>query len=432
MRRPIFLLLIAALSFPFVPKEMVDIQTLPNGLRVIILPRKELDLVSLQLWLKVGSLRDGDKPGLLHLLEHMLFNGSSKYPAGAIDEKIEEMGGKISAETGEDFTYFAIEIRPYFLPQAMDILSDLVQHPLFEEKELEREKKIVIGEIKGASNPFQQCAWQVARLMFKEHPYRNPIPGTEETVANITREDLISAWRSYYLPSMASLIVVGRVEGGEVFQLAQQFFQSWENASPPPPPILPEPPLEEVRSISYALPLNSPLRGSGERSYIALGFPAPGVEDKKGVIAMDLLDQMIEDGKLFKQLEERSFVSEIRSFFLTQRYPSIFLIYASTWGDVIEDVRKAVLEEISQLKDTLSEETISKAKKSLLFSYFRSCETYADQAHTLGFYESIADFSFACDYPQLVQEITLEEVKEKWEHFIRSDAYCFVSLTPPK
>ncbi len=433
MKKGFFLILISALSLAFVLKEQVNVQTLPNGMRVIVLPRQELELLSIQLWLKVGSARDGDKPGLLHLLEHMIFNGSSKYPPGAVDEKIEEMGGKISAETGQDFTYFSVETRPDFLPQVMELLSDLVQHPLFEEKELEREKKIVIAEIKGASNPFQECAWEVSRLIFNEHPYRNPVPGNEETVAKISREDLLSAWRSYYLPQLASLIVVGKVESEKVFQLARQFFQSWASNSPPPSPISPPPPLREIRSASRDFqPYSIPTTDKGVRSYIAFGFPAPGVEEKREIVAMDLLDQMIEDGKLFKQLKEKGYVSEIRSFFLTQRYPSVFLIYASTWGDVIEEVRKNVLEEIFRLKDTINEETLFKAKKSLLFSFFRNCETYSDQAHILGFYESIADYSFACEYPQLVQEITFEEVKEKWGRFLRGDAYCFVSLTPKR
>jgi predicted Zn-dependent peptidase len=92
--KPFFIIFFCALSFSFVSKEKVSVKTLSNGLRVVILPRSELELVSLQLWLKVGSVRDGEKPGLMHLLEHMLFDGSRNYPPGAIDEAIEEMGGE--------------------------------------------------------------------------------------------------------------------------------------------------------------------------------------------------------------------------------------------------------------------------------------------------------------------------------------------------
>lgn len=433
MKKQSIFILISVLSFAFVPKENVKVQNLPNGLRVIILPREEIDLVSVQLWLKVGSVRDDDKPGLLHLLEHMLFNGSEKYPPGAIDEKIEEMGGRISAETGQDFTYISVEIRPNFLPAAMDILSDLVQHPLFDENELEREKKIVIAEIKGARNPFQESAWQLSNLMFKQHPYRNPIPGYEDIVARISKEDLLSAWQRYYLPCLTSLIVVGRVESEKVFQLARHFFQDWENKAPPPPFIPNEPPIEGVRYVSHTYqPYSLQTGDKGVRSYIAFGFSAPSVEQREGVIALDLLNQIIEDGKLFRSLREEGYVSEIHSFFLTQRYPSMFIVYASTWGNVIEYVRKAVLEELLKFVSTINEEALSKAKSSLLFSFYRNCETYSHQAHILGFYESIADFSFACDYPQMVKEMTLEELKREWRSFIRDNAYCFVSLSPQK
>lgn len=411
----------------------MNVQILPNGLKVIVLPREELDLLSVQLWLKVGSAMDGDKPGLLHLLEHMLFNGSAKYPPGAVDEKIEELGGKITGETGQDFTYIAIDIRPDFLYQAMDIISDIVQHPTFDEKELEREKKIVIAEIKGASNPFQLSAWYLYQLMFKQHPYRNPIPGDEQTVNSITKDDLLAAWRTYYHPASASLVVVGRVSEEKVFQLARQFFGNWENTSPQPIPFYSEEPLNEIRNtFNTYKPYSLHTSDRGVRTYIALGFPAPSIEQKKGVIAFELLNQLIEDGKLFKRLREENYVSEISSFFLTQKYPSIFIIYASTWADVVESVRNAVLNELTQLTTAIDEGTFLKGKNSLLFSFFRNCETYSDQAHILGFYDSIADYSLACDYPRMVEEITLAEVKAVWEQFIRNDAYCFVSLIPQK
>jgi predicted Zn-dependent peptidase len=432
-KEKLFLLVsFCALSFSFVPKEKVSVRTLPNGLRVVILPRSELELVSLQLWLKVGSVRDGDKPGLMHLLEHMLFDGSRNYPPGAIDEAIEEMGGRISAETGQDFTYYSIEITPQFLPKAMEILSELIRYPLFEEKEMEKEKRIVLAEAKGANNPFQQSAWEISRLMFTQHPYRYPIPGWEESIARIDRDDLFSAWRSFYLPSLASIIVVGKIEEKNVLQLVERFFGDWKNDSSPPP-IKAEPPLNEVRSSSLNYqPTSLQASENGVRSYIAFGFSAPSVEDRKGVIALDLLDQIIEDGKIFSSLKEKGLVSEIRSFFLTQRYPSVFIVYASTWGDVIEEVRKGVLESFSELKKNISEEALAKAKRSLLFSYSLNCETYADQAHIFGFYESISDYTFACDYPKMVEEITLQETKEAWDRYIRPDAYCFVSLLPKK
>ncbi len=427
------LISICTLSFPFVEKEKVKLHTLSNGLRVVVLPRSELDLVSLQLWLKVGSVRDGDKPGLMHLLEHMLFDGSKDYPPGAIDEAIEEMGGRISAETGQDFTYFSIEITSQFFPKALEILSELIRYPLFDEGELEKEKRIVLAEAKGASNPFQQSAWELSRLMFKEHPYRYPIPGFEESIAKIKREDLLSAWQRYYIPSLASIVIVGKVNEDEALQLVERYFGDWENKASPLSPLPSESPLREVRFSSLNFPSTSSQIGEmGARSYIAFGFPAPSVEDKKAVIALDLLNQLIEDGNLFPSLKEKGLVSEIRSFFLTQRYPSIFIIYASTWGDVIGEVKKSVLESLSELKKNLTGGVLAKAKKSLLFSYFLNCETYADQAHILGFYESISDYSFACDYPKMVEAITLQEVKEAWERFIRTDAYCFVSRTPKK
>ncbi|MBC7328899.1 insulinase family protein [bacterium] len=426
------LIFLCALSFSFVQKEKISVKTLSNGLRVVILPRSELDLVSLQLWLKVGSVRDGDKPGLMHLLEHMLFDGSRNHPPGAIDEAIEEMGGRISAETGQDFTYFSIEITPQFLPKAMEILSELIRYPLFDEKEMEREKRIVLAEAKGANNPFQQCAWEISRLMFTQHPYRYPIPGWEETIAKIRRDDILSAWKSFYLPSLASIIIVGKVEEENALQLVEHFFGDWENNSSPST-INPEPQLNEIRTstLNYQ-PSSSQVSESGVRSYIAFGFPAPSVEDGKAVVAFDLLDQIIQDSWIFSSLKEKGLVSEIRSFFLTQRYPSVFIIYASTWGNVIEDVREEVLKSLMELKKNLSEEILSKVKQRLLFSYALNCETYADQAHILGFYESICDFSFACDYPRMVEEITLQETKEAWDKYIRPDAYCFVALIPKK
>lgn len=434
MRNLLLLILgFARLVFAFVLPGEIITKTLSNGLEVLILPRKELDFVAIQMWLKVGSIADGEKKGLLHFLEHSLFCGTEKFPPGKVDEAVEDMGGRVEAETGQDFTYISVELPASYLPRGLEILSQLVIHPTFDEEALEKERAVVISEIKSAANPFQRLAWQVAELMFPTHPYRYPIPGDENSVKGISRDDLISAWHNFYVPSNAVLIIVGKVEPQEALKWSEQYFNAWEERDTPLPFFPPDPPLKEVKRKILS-------NATGE-TYFAFGFPAPSAEQKEEVAAMDIVHQIMEDGEIFSPLKEKGLITYIEPFFLTQRYPSIFYLYGSAslakGGQVtgrissrsgmdVEVVEKEILRAIKNLGENITEKDLEKAKKRLLFSFMKNCETYADQAHMLGFYQSINSYSFACEYPNLVQNITLEKLKEIMKKFFKEDAYCVI------
>lgn len=441
MRNLLILILgFSRLVFAFVlPGELIT-RTLSNGLEVLILPRKELDLVAIQMWLKVGSIADGEKKGLLHFLEHSLFCGTEKFPPGKVDEAVEDMGGRLEAETGQDFTYISLELPSSYLAWGLEILSQLIIHPTFVEEAVGKERAVVINEIKSADNPFQRLAWQVAELMFPTHPYRYPIPGDENSVKGINRDDLISAWHNFYVPSNAVLIIVGKVEPEEVLKWSEQYFNTWGERNTTLPFFPPDPPLKEVkRKILF--------NATGE-TYFAFGFPAPSAEQKEEVAAMDIVHQIIEDGEVFVPLKEKGLITYIEPFFLTQRYPSIFYLYGSAslteggrvrrpssgWSPDLERdvevVEKEILRTIKNLGENITEKDLEKAKKKLLFSFMKNCETYADQAHMLGFYQSINSYSFACEYPDLVQSITLEKLKETMRKFFKEDAYCAVFSLP--
>ncbi|MGC8853084.1 MAG: M16 family metallopeptidase, partial [Hydrogenobacter sp.] len=173
---------------------------LPNGAHLIVKRRDDTEAVALHVWFKVGSIYENyQEKGMAHFLEHMLFNGSEKYPYGEIDKLVESMGGNINAGTSKEYTFYHIEIaKPYWKP-ALEILYQLTQKPLLSEDMIEKEKPIVIEELRrGKDNPSTVLWEEFEKLAYKVSPYRFPIIGYEETIRNFTRDALLRFYRNFY------------------------------------------------------------------------------------------------------------------------------------------------------------------------------------------------------------------------------------------
>ncbi|HIC96942.1 MAG TPA: insulinase family protein, partial [Aquificaceae bacterium] len=152
------------------------IRDLPNGAKLIVKPRDDTSAVALHVWFSVGSIYEKyDEKGMAHFLEHMLFNGSQKYPYGEIDRVIESLGGNINAGTSKDFTYYHVEIAAPYWREALDVLYHLTTKATLNSDQIEKEKEIVVEELRrGKDNP-SVLLWEAfEKTAYKVSPYRFP------------------------------------------------------------------------------------------------------------------------------------------------------------------------------------------------------------------------------------------------------------------
>jgi predicted Zn-dependent peptidase len=234
------------------PGNAYELHTLPNGLRVVVSELPEALSVSCAAFLSVGSRYEGDDlAGVSHFLEHMAFKGTEKRPTPeAIAVAIEGVGGYLNAFTGrESSVYFAKVPYPHF-ELAMDVLSDLLLHPLLQEEAFEKEKRVILEELHALLDMPEALVHIVSQQLFwGNHPLGREVTGTEESLSRLQIQDLRDYWRGNYGPDRCVLAVAGQVHVEEVLRAAERFFGAWEpvgDGSFLPAPSIPDGPRVRV------------------------------------------------------------------------------------------------------------------------------------------------------------------------------------------
>src|SRR5438067_1421721 len=201
----------------------LEISKLSNGLTVISDPMSQLESAAVGLWVNTGSRNETpEQMGISHLLEHMVFKGTTRRSARAIAEEIEAVGGVLNAYTSREQTAFHARILKADVPLALDMIGDILTSPTFEQSELERERQVVLQELGQARDTPDDIVFDhLQSAIFKNQPLGWPILGEEATVNDFSREMLISYMASQYRLEGMTLIASGAVNHAETVALAE-------------------------------------------------------------------------------------------------------------------------------------------------------------------------------------------------------------------
>jgi zinc protease len=253
-----------------------SIQTLPNGLQVVVVERHSLPLITLKLVVKAGSEYDPAKlPGTAELLNALLTEGTTKRTSHQIAEAIDSVGGVVDNGAGWDNSYLTLSVLSDQADLAFDLVSDMIEHPAFEAAEIERQRKQTLSGLEVIhDDPSSVADTVVQDVAFAGSPYSHPEDGTPQSVRQISAGDLRGFHAHYYQPENCVLAVVGDIPSADAFARASRFFASWTNTTPPAMALLaePNPSLErqviaidkpdavqtEIRIGSRGVPRNSP------------------------------------------------------------------------------------------------------------------------------------------------------------------------------
>src|SRR5215470_3565041 len=178
---------------------------LDNGLTTVLQSHDAADVAAVQLWVRAGARDEGpEEAGLSHFIEHLLSKGTPSRGPGVIDETISGLGGEMNAATSQDWTYFHVVLPARRLETALDILADAAQHAVFDPVEVERERHVVLEEIRRAEDTPSAALWRVlAREHFGEHPYGRPVLGSTDSISGVAREKIVDYYRRSYVPNNA-------------------------------------------------------------------------------------------------------------------------------------------------------------------------------------------------------------------------------------
>ncbi|MFQ6117107.1 MAG: M16 family metallopeptidase [Candidatus Bipolaricaulia bacterium] len=336
-----------------------QIAQLESGL-VVIAEERDRRPLSLGLWIRVGSRDEPEeRSGAAHFLEHLLFKGTEHRTAFQIAEEIDALGGVINGATHEEYTLYYVNVLPEHLEEALDVLTDLVQHPLLREEEIERERGVVLEEIRMVEDNPQEKVFElfVQQSWRDGHPLARPVLGRAETVTKIARADLLEQF-SLYTPKNMLLIGVGGIEFAKLLRLAEEKLgDSVREARPP-----------ERRPPEAQRHFHIENRDS-HQAYLCLGVEGLPRGDERRY-ALEIMNAILGSGmssRLFKRIREELglayAVGSLPNYYLDS---GLFVIYVGTEPGNAKKTVEIVLEETERLRrEPVSEERLRLAKEKL-------------------------------------------------------------------
>ncbi len=386
------------------------IYKLDNGLTVILKQYPKLPLVSIQAWINAGSIYETDQNnGISHFLEHLVFKGTKKYKCNEISSIIEKYGAILNAGTSKEFTMYFTDIPKEGLVDALDIIKELIFEATFPPEELEKERKVVIEEIKRFEDKPENVLYEKFNsILFTHTPYKFRVIGTTEVITSLSREEIINYYHTFYQPRNVVLSICGDIDFSEIMPLIEQTWGKYSNKDK----FISKPDLKEpIKPYSF-----STQKHKVQHTYFLCGFLGPEINDELQY-AGDVLSIILGDGmssRLYKSLrEEKKLVYAIDCGFYTQIGPSIFYISGVCDRKNLEKVIEEIKNELKKIvTEGVSENELNKAKQTVITHWYFGNETVHSQASNLAWWYMFKSIDELKTYLAKVDKVTNIELQK--------------------
>ena len=398
---------------------MVRREVLDNGLRLITETMPHVRSVTIGVWLMRGSRHESDaRSGIAHFVEHMLFKGTATRTAEDIAQAIDSIGGQLDAFTAKEYASYYIKVLDEHLPLAVDLLADIVLRPAFASDEIEREKKVILEEIKMVEDTPDDLVHELFTQHFWEgHPLGRPILGTKETVEALTAQTLAEYFRGAYVAQNMIVSAAGNLDHKNVRDLVASTFNGLTRAGEPfseaPPQVVPQ-----VVTRTKEL----------EQSHLCLGthsYPQSHDDRYVSYILNTVLGGSM-SSRLFQNVrEKRGLAYAVFSGLSAYRDAGNITIYAGCANEAVAEVIDLCVEELRGMKRALVPDAeLRRAKDHLKGSLMLSLENTASRMSHLARQEIYFDRHFGLDETLAgVERVSAEDVRR-----VASDLFADGSL----
>ncbi len=411
-------------------------KTLSNGLKVIVKEDHRAPVVVQQVWYRAGSMdeRTGTT-GIAHVLEHMMFKGTTSVPAGEFSKRIAAAGGRENAFTSYDYTAYFQTLHKSKLPLAMQLESDRMRNLALSAAEFAKEAKVVMEErrMRTDDEPHALMYEKLMATAYQEHPYQNPVIGWMNDLQALSVGDAKAWYERWYVPNNAVLVVAGDVKASEVFALAQRYYGVLPKRALPVRKNYIEPPQLGIKRIVVKAPAQLP--------NLVMSYHAPVLRDPENdslPYALQVLAGILdgnESARLNKALvREQQLASSVGAGYdATSRGPSMFTLEGTpSEGKSVADLEAGLREQIALLvRDGVSEEELKRVKAQVTASEVYKLDSVFYQAMQIGQLESIG-LSYK-DIPVLLkklQAVTAQQVQDAAREILKDDSLTVAVLDP--
>jgi len=393
-------------------------EVMPNGLTLITEEMKHIRSISIGIWIKTGS-RDEDLEwnGISHFVEHMVFKGTRHRSAEQIARQVDSIGGNIDAFTAKECVSFSMKVLDEHLPIALDVLSDLVLNPIFDDQDITRERGVILEEIKmDEDNPDYLVHEIFTQNFWKDHALGRPILGTRDSVKRFERMPVVDFYRQRFIPGNVIITAAGNLDHDQFVQLVARHFENMQPASngfhSAPPKIVPKIVLRNKKSL--------------EQVQICVGVPSYPITHEKRHSSY-ILNTLLGGGmssRLFQNIRERQGLAyAIYSDLNPYRDTGCLSIYAGTSRGSAVKVVESVVSEFQKLKNELvSPEELQRSKDQLKGSLMLSLESSTARMSNLARQEMYFDRFYGLDeLIDKIQAVTAEELRDLADFFFQTE-----------
>jgi len=418
MRKRAWLLVLAlgilSLSLPAAfKKEDVKVQSLANGLKVLLVEDHNIPSVALYTFFRVGSRNE--RPGLTgvsHFIEHMMFNGTPGIGPGEFDRRMEFRGGRNNAYTGDDMTAYTDWFPPAALEAMIAMEADRIQGLAFVPEVFESERGVIASERRlGVDNNNDALLGETVRATaIMAHPYHWDVIGWMSDILSWRRDEVMTYYRTYYAPNNAVLVIAGDIDPARTLELVKKYYGPVPASTPPPPVTTVEPPQLGTKTVVMRKEAQAP-------SFLAV-WHSPGARDADflplSILAKPLLSG--ESSRLYRRLvREEELAIDVGGGIAETIDPQLFTIEVKPRpGADLDRIDRVIEEELAKVRaDGITAQEYEKAMNIIRNDFYRGLQTVAGKVNELGTTELLyGDFGRLFTIMDDYAAIKIDRVKE--------------------
>lgn len=434
-------------KYPYLTED-VEIYERENGHK-IVLAHKEGELVNVSTWVKTGSINEDDtNNGISHFLEHLMFKGTHKHKAGYFDKTLESKGAIVNAATWKDYTFYYVTLprgeNCKDLNLAIELHADMMLDPVLPEEEIgapfnldnpkvtdKRERHVVIEEIRMRKDQNWTKVYNACNFnMYKKHPYKRDVIGTPEIISQVTREQIMDYYKTFYTPENMTTIIVGDYDKQKILEKVEKEFDFKGRRNG----------LKRVNEIDK--PTDHTIfvenKGKSNTSYLIAGFLGPKANQLKENIELDIISIILGEStssRLYQNLIEKQ-PDRIFNMANAEHYQfkdgNNFFVQANFKPEKRDIAIELVKSEISNLlTNRITEEELEKAKKKTKSRFAYAAETVSEIGETIGYYMTVCeDLRLVESYLKVVESITVDDLEETIRKYLNLNNAVISILEP--
>ncbi len=405
-------------SSPPVDRPLLQRRVLNNGLVVIVLENPVADIVSARLLVKAGTGHEArSQAGLFSLMSSLLTKGTRHLSSLEIAEQVESIGASLGSDASADYSLVSLKTVSADFAPMLALAAEIIRYPSFAEAELSLEQRLTLQGIRSMQEqPFTVAYNALRAAMYGKHPYGLPGIGTEETVTQLTRDDLVEAHQAYFRPDHCVMVIAGRITTEVAIALADQNFGDWAGPAHPLPPL-------DYPAVPTAA-THTTIAQETNQSVVIVGYQTPSVKDA-AYAPLKLISTYLGSGlssRLFVELrEKRGLAYDVSAFYPTRLGLSQFVGHMGTAPDNQTIALEGLRSEIERLgKVGLTAAELQASKNKLLGQYALGKQTNAQLGQLLGWYEVLGlGVEFDAVFQDMIRAVSEDMIQTVAQQYLK-------------